>query len=312
MTTREAIKQNSGFSLMEIMIAVAILSSLSLLAARTIQQGLKNKTKIQEQLDDLSKIRNTLKVIETDISRAYHYRDVEKDLLDATKKKTPSTPAPATPPGAPPPQQPGVPPQTDSSEPAREVPRIDPSTHFMGSEEELHFVTSNVQRTTTDARVADFMEVGYFLKDCKNSEGSSRFRKCIYRRSSPYVDRDVTKGGEEISLVDNIAEFKLKYIGKGKQDWVKQWKSGQGGDSATTGNFPQAVEVSLVYEKELSGKRKKKYSMQIVVPIRFTNNKNDYATDNASATPSNGNPAGPQGQGPNTPGAPTTPTPPGG
>ena len=295
-------KQNqNGFSLLEIVIAVAILGSMSLLVARTIQQGLKNKTKIQEQLDDLSKIRNTLKVIETDITKAFHYRDVEKDLLDAIKKKSQTqaqTQQPQTP-GQPPPQ----PQPQPQPEPAREVPRQDPTTQFMGSEEELHFVTSNVQRTTTNSRIADFMEVGYFLRDCQNTEGSSRFRKCLYRRTSPYVDRDVTKGGEEIALVDNIAEFKLKYIGKGKQDWVKEWKSGAGGDSATTGNYPQAVEVSLVYEKELGGNRKKKYSMQIVVPIRFTNNKNDYGGSGLSTGSSDQN-AVPNTSGQSQPGGP--------
>lgn len=273
--TPSRVKWNqNGFSLLEIVIAVAILGSMSLLVARTIQQGLKNKTKIQEQLDDLSKIRNTLKVIEADITKAFHYRDVEKDLLEAIKKKNQQNQQQQQQPNTPgqPPQQP----QQQAQEPVREVPRQDPSTQFMGSAEELHFVTSNVQRTTTNSRVADFMEVGYFLRDCQSSDSGSRFRKCLYRRTSPYVDRDVTKGGEEIALVDNIAEFKLKYIGKGKQDWVSEWKSGAGSDSVTAGNYPQAVEVSLVYEKELSGNRKKKYSMQIVVPIRFTNNKNDY------------------------------------
>lgn len=293
-------QRRAGFSLLEIMISIAILGSMSLLVARTIQQGLKNKTKIQTQLDDLSKIRNTLKLMENDIMKAFHYRDIEKELQDAVKKKNqaPTTPQTPQPPGTPP-QQPTTP-QAPAEKP-REVPRVDPSTQFMGSEEELHFVTKNVQRTTVNSRIADFMEVGYALRDCPSSNTGSRFRKCLYRRSSPYVDDDVTKGGEEISLIDNIAEFKLRYIGKGKQDWVKEWKSEKGGDSATTGNYPQAVEVSLVYEKDLPGNRKKKYSMQIVVPIHFTNNKNDFADPNTSPAPTTLNPQT---------GAPTTPTPP--
>ncbi len=301
--TSSSMKWNqNGFSLLEIVIAVAILGSMSLLVARTIQQGLKNKTKIQDQLDDLSKIRNTLKVIENDISKAFHYRDVEKDLIDAIKKKNQSQQQQQTPPNTPGQPQPQAPQQPQAETP-REVPRKDPTTQFMGTAEELHFVTSNVQRTTTNSRIADFMEVGYFLRDCQNSEGGDRFRKCLYRRTSHYVDQDVTKGGEEIALVDNISEFTLKYIGKGKQDWATEWKSATGGDSATKDNYPQAVEVSLVYEKELTGKRKKKYSMQIVVPIRFTNNKNDYG---------GGQSTGSSNQNINPGGQPLTPPPPGG
>ncbi len=82
------------------------------------------------------------------------------------------------------------------------------------------------------------------------------------------------KGGEEMVLLDHVSEFKLRYLGKGKQDWVSTWKTtATGGDAVTTGNFPLAVEISLTYERELASGKEKKYSMQIVVPIRFPNNK---------------------------------------
>lgn len=293
MIRRYSSRSNLGFSLLEVLIALGILGTLSILVATSIQRGVRNKSNIQAQLDDLSQIRSALKVMETDINQAFHYRDFEKEFLEEVKKV--GTPGTTTPPagtpgaGTPAAGTPGagVPaagtnpqqPTTDlGSTTPREVPRISPVTHFVGENEKLNFVTKNVQRTAADSRIADFQEVGYVLKECDSFTGEGRAGSCIWRRSSPYVDSDVERGGEEMVLLDNVSEFKLRYFGKGKQDWVTQWKSTQAGDAVTTGNFPQGVEISLTYERIVENKKPKKYSMQIVVPLRFPNNPEKKAT----------------------------------
>lgn len=291
--------KNRGFTLIEVLITIAILGTMTLLVAQSIQNGTRNKAKIQEQVDDQSKVRNALLILQIDINKAFHYQDVEKEFADALKKKsqaaTPATPKPG---------QPGVPAPvaaaTTTAEKPRELPRIDPLTNFIGKEEQLDFVTKNAQRTIKDSRVADFQEVGYQLKDCRTVQGDSAAAKCLWRRTSPYVDHDVTKGGEEMVLLDHVTEFKLRYFGKGKQDWVKEWSSSASGDAITTGNFPLAVEVSLTYEREVNGKKKKKYKMQIVVPLRFPNNKEKSTTPIGTGQP---------GKDASTPAPGTTPTP---
>ena len=72
-------------------------------------------------------------------------------------------------------------------------------------------------------------------------------------------------------LLENISEFKLRYIGKEKEDWVSTWQTDEGGDTATKGKFPTAVEISMTIKRE-TGKKKKEYSMQVVSQIRFPNN----------------------------------------
>jgi hypothetical protein len=153
----------------------------------------------------------------------------------------------------------------------REVVRKDPATHFVGNGETLNFVTMNNARTVRDSKSADFAEVGYELKDCKSLKADAGSSKCLWRRSSPLVDLDVTKGGNEIVLLENVTEFKLRYIGKGKQEWVSDWRSDSGGDGVTKNNFPTAVEISLSLTKKEKG-RDRKYSMQVITPIHFPNN----------------------------------------
>lgn len=261
-------KNQRGFTLIEVMISVAILATMSMLAARSIQQGLKAKTKIQGQIDDVSRLRDALRLMERDLNLAYHHRDFELELQQLVKK--PATATAGTPPGS------GT--STPIPDPPREAARQDPTTNFVGTDEMMSFVTMNNARMIKNTRQADFVEVGYALKSCKSADGK-KSSKCLWRRSSNVVDDDVTSGGDEVVLLEDVTEFGLQYIGKGKQDYVKVWRSDKGGDAVTKGNFPQAVKVSITVQKEELGK-KKKYSMEIVSSIHFPNNK--------EATPANG------------------------
>ncbi len=270
-------KNNRGFTMIELMITITILATLTLLTAQAIQQAIQTKVKLQGQIDDVSRMRDTVRLIERDINLAYHYRDVEKELNDLVKKRnTPTAAGGGTgtggggfvPPGG------GI--TSDAQEELvnqerREVPRRDPVTHFVGNGESVNFPTMNNARTVRNSRQADFVEVGYTLRECKSLREGNASSKCLWRRSSPHVDLDITKGGDEVALLENVSEFKLRYMGKGKQDWVSDWRTDAQGDGVTKNKFPQAVEISITVEKTERGKAKK-YSMQIVAPIHFPNN----------------------------------------
>ncbi|ASD64043.1 type II secretion system protein GspJ [Bdellovibrio bacteriovorus] len=268
-------KHNRGFTMIELMITITILGTLTMLTAQAIQQAVKAKVKLQDQIDDVSRMRDGLRLLERDINLAYHYRDVEKELEQLMKKKNnnssnqngtiPDSSIPGVIPGG------QITNDMHEQPEQREVPRRDPETHFVGNNESINFVTMNNARTVRNTKQADFIEVGYALRDCKSLREGGGSSKCLWRRSSPYVDLDVTKGGDEVALLENVSEFKLRYMGKGKQDWANDWRTDAQGDAATKGKFPQAVEISLTVEKKTAGKSKK-YSMQLIVPIHFPNN----------------------------------------
>ncbi|MFM6928760.1 MAG: type II secretion system protein GspJ [Bdellovibrio sp.] len=266
-------KNNRGFTLIEVMITITILGTMTVLVAQAIQQSIKTKAKLSNQIDDVSHMRDAVRLVERDINLAYHYRDIEKEMLMLIRKQNQSQN-----------QQQGQQgfPQTgqiqQSSDPygstPREVPRKDPETHWIGTNESLNFVTMNNARTVRNTTQADVVEVGYALKECRSLRPGNEASKCVWRRSSPYVDLDVTKGGDEVVLLENVTEFKFRYLGKGKQDWVNDWRTDAQGDGATKGKFPQAVELSVTVERKESGKAKK-YSMQLVIPLHFPNNPED-------------------------------------
>jgi prepilin-type N-terminal cleavage/methylation domain-containing protein len=269
------IRSQKGFTLIEVMITIGILGMMTVLATQSIQQALKAKVKIQDQIDDVSRMRDALRLIEGDINEAFHYRNVEKELKDLMNKPaTPATPgAPGFPGAAPPGGNNPLFPQAVQPTPFVEAPPVDPTTHFIGTNEAVNFVTMNNARMVRNMKQADFIEVGYSLKSCKSITGEQNSSQCLWRRTTSWVDDDVTKGGDEVVLLENVTEFKLRYIGKGKEDWVTDWRTDQGGDAATKNNFPASVEVVItVQRKDPKSGKNRKYSMNIVAQVRFPNN----------------------------------------
>jgi len=284
-------KSRRGFTLLEVLIVVVIMATLSVLASQSIQQAIKNKIKLQTQVQDMSEVRDALKVIERDVNLAFHYADLETELRDMIKKKrlelnkggTPVTlPGGITTTTTTVPGTPAVPVYNpnDPNDPLNQkaIDRIDPTTNFIGHESEMYFPTLNSSRLTEGTQQADFIKVGYLLQSCKKPGQEKSSKSCLVRKSSSIVEGDITKQDEGVILLTDVSEFKLRYFGKGKQDWTSDWDSLQG-DAIAKNRFPDAVEISLTVEKGESDK-KKKISMQLVVPIRFPNN---YSQDAANA-----------------------------
>lgn len=301
--------KNRGFTLIETIITLVIMAVLTTLAARTIQQAFRAKAKIEDQIDLVSQVKDTLRLFERDVNLAYHYQDLEKELKedlqkDINKKCQPQqqgqpqgqqpgqgqpTPTPA-PQGQ---QQPGT---TicktqgyDKAYLVKTENRADPTTHFVAKENALNFVTSNTVRFMKDSPQADFSEIGYFIETCKNRP-DKKFEsgQCLFRRFSSLVDKDVTKGGTATQLIADVTEFKLKYYAKVQKDWRNEWNStDDGGEASTKGRYPEAIEVNLTVEppaKSASGNakgKKKKVSIQMIIPIHFPNNKETNENPNA-------------------------------
>ncbi len=278
-----------GFTLLEILITLGILSVMTVLIATAIQNALRAKVSLQGQIDDVSRIRDALRMIQGDLHLAFHYRDIEKEIQDLAKKNSQNSNQ-GTNPNQPSLPQPNPTPQPFGSGTQREVPRQDPETHFIGATERMDFVTLNNGRMLKDTRQSDFVEVGYSLKDCKSLSEDRKNSKCLWRRTSNTVDDDVTKGGEEIVLIEDVSEFKMRYFGKGKQDWNSEWRTDKGGDGATKGRFPLAIEVSLIVMKPQKKGKDKKYSFQYVIPIHFPNNPVDEKS--SSTNPNSGTSSG--------------------
>lgn len=288
------LKNARGFSLMEIIIAITILATLSILIGTSTSRALKAKRKIQAEVNDVSALRDTIKIIRADINLAYHHYDFEKEIYDqAMKPDAAKAPGAGGGTGQPQGQNP-FDPQQNQTGPKRENKREDPRTEFMGETDKINFVTMNQARLLTGELTADFMEVGYFAKRCTSLSRKEESSTCLFRRSQKILDADVTEGGMETPILENVSEFTLKYLGEGKTEWKSDWKTKGGADTTNNGQFPEAVEVNLAIETELDGK-KRKYSMQTIVPLHFPNNPKQKSSAGGAANPNGLLPGGTPG-----------------
>lgn len=254
--------KSKGFTLLEVIITLVILTAMILLISRSLQQTILFKKTLQLQLDDTSRIQEVIRVLEGDIQMAFHYTDYFKTIDEMILKKNQAekkTPTPQTP--TPPP----TPPEVLQAKP------IDPETHFVGDEKSMAFVTMNNSAFFSTEPQADFVTVGYSVKSCRSLNNDAESSNCLWRRVSRHVGPDPTKGGEEVAILDNITEFKLRYRGLEKDDWITNWRSNSKSDTGTISRFPDAVEISLKLEKKDQGKTRK-YSFQYVIPLHFPNN----------------------------------------
>lgn len=281
MSFRHLKKSNRGFTLLEVILAITILSTLTVLSTQAISRALKARTKIQAEVDDVSALRDSMRMIKSDINLAFHHRDFEKEIQDIVNKKSAA------------PLKPGAPNPPQAASPQRQTKRQDPVTDFVGTDTEMNFITLNGGRTVSNIQQADFVEVGYTLKSCNNLT-TKQASQCLYRRTQGLLDDDIKTGGNEIVMLENVTEFKLRYIGETKQDWVSQWNSTvNSSDAGTKGLFPDAVEVSLSIEREIE-KKQRTYSMQFVIPVHFPNNPDKSGSSSSNSGSSSG---ATQGQG---------------
>ncbi len=285
--------RNHGFSLVEIMVAIVILAGLSLLTAQAIRSGVTSRDKFNREILADSEVRDSLRVMERDINLAFHHRDIftemynqiERDRVAAAQKKS----GQANPQGGPPL---GTDPFA-GIQPAQEKKPPKNLTAFVGDTQSVHFTALTNIRTQRDSQESEQAEVGYYLKGCNSRGGKDRGRQgpkssqCLYRRLSALLDDDVTQGGNEVVLLENVQEFKLRYFGPKRDDWVENWKTGEGGDAISKLNFPYAVEVSLsVHNKD--DPKAREVSMMLVAPIRFPNNPPEKKSDGTTAAPGTG------------------------
>ena len=56
-------RSQSGFTMIELMITIAILATLTVLTAQSISQAVKAKIKLQDQMDDVSRMRDAVRLI---------------------------------------------------------------------------------------------------------------------------------------------------------------------------------------------------------------------------------------------------------
>lgn len=277
-------RRESGFTLIEVIVALVILAGLSILTAQAIRSGVENRDQVSGELSREAKVSDALNIIRNDVSLAFHHRDLTVRMLNEIMK--PPTPAAPTPDlnGNIPPTPP--PPPFDPNAPPPPTPRPTPPavTDFQGDAQSMHFTSLANIRVIKDAKESAQAKIGYFLKSCSSvspKTGQKQSSNCLIRSVAPWFDEDVTKGGTETVLLENVLEFNLRYMAVGSDDLLESWKMKEGSDKLTKDKFPFAVEVTISAQDK-NDPKDKRVTASALIPIRFPNNPPPSPTPDAS------------------------------
>ena len=268
------LNKQDGFTLIEVMVALTIMAVLAVLTSQAMKSAVDNRVALSAEISRDQRLADTLRLMRSDIANAFHYRDLNIQMLNEILKPTPDPNAANSGQpggfGAPPAGGAPAAPVTAS---ALGTPRPTPIqvTNFVGDTNSLYLTTTTNMRTIKDTQESDLAKIGYFTKSCKSPGERGGNSNCLYRSTSPFLDDDVTKGGNELMLAEHVEEFKLRYLGPDHDDYMPQWKTDKNGDDSTKDIFPYAVEITLtLYDK--TNKKDKPVTGTILAPINFPNN----------------------------------------
>lgn len=242
--------------MIEIMIVTLIMAIMATVAARSVKTAMQNKKKIDARLRTETVVFDALRLMATDIEKAFHYQyalyEMERQALTKVMAANP--------------------PQAGQPNPMQNLVVPERRTQLIGKTDSLHFTTINHLRTTANAQEGNQIEVGYYLNTCK-SRITGKSSTCLWRRNSLIIDNDVTRDGTATPLVENVTQLKFEYMSdsNNNKEWRSTWLTDANGDNVTQNMFPYLVRITLeVHDKE--SKDIAAFKQTVVANIRFTNN----------------------------------------
>ncbi len=182
---------NKGFTLIELMLALAIYTIIGITTVKQLTQIQNTKKLAFQELDLYNDVRATLSLMRYDLSQSFH---VLLDDLGPEIKKA-----------------------VDINSPA-------PHTLFDGRRNQLIFTSLSHRVYYADKQESDQTEISYFLQPKQGNKFPS-----LMKRESELIDENLYQGGQVYTLVDNVTTLEFQYWNEKLQKWVDDWNS-DGGD----------------------------------------------------------------------------------
>lgn len=226
-----------GFTILELLIAIVILSFISLATTRLYQQSFKVRDTLQTEGEFYNAIRLGITIIEEDINQIYspHLILVSKQPLDQKAATDLNV----------------IFQGTEKRETKFWNPVISPSgirpSRFVGEENSMSFVTCSNRRIYKESPESDFLKIKYELVNDKDPEDGHENTQILSRKTSTNVfdledDESKDKTLRMTPVLKGVKKLVFKYYSKKKAKWYTKW------DTSTTdflNIFPDVVEMSV-------------------------------------------------------------------
>lgn len=223
----------AGFTIVEIMIAIAILVTITGLTWTSISSMYKTRDIVEERTERYQVVRITMRRMASELASAY----IAGEEFG----------------GEPLPGEEFVEPNSEEElAAALAAAREEPIQYGMiGREDEINFSSFANQRTVESERASHHAEIGYFVRRERNDDGDMVNK--LMRRADSTPDDDLTRGGVIYTMLEDIEEIEFEYwdagtaelgtfeeIGQGR--WVNSWDTTR---REHAGRLPQRIRITL-------------------------------------------------------------------
>jgi len=202
------IPNSKGFTLIEVLLAVAILAVLITVVYGSFSTASRNIQQAEERRDDTDLARALLSRMSDDIANAYV--------------------------------------NTAMNSPTLLTIFFGKKEEVEGGEEKIRHDSINLTTLTNwrrpNTKETELWEVGYYFKE--NPESPEGQRYSLYRREKRLLSRDspALEGGDEYELSDRIESLQIRYYNGMSKQWVDEW------DTRKIPVFPAVAEITLVLD----------------------------------------------------------------
>jgi prepilin-type N-terminal cleavage/methylation domain-containing protein len=222
---------SKGLTLIEIMIAMALLSLLSVFVYNATTRGFEVNRNLSSESNDYLAIAVSLDTLEADLSQFYSPATPEpinpnntNPALNTNPTSTETSPS----------QFWSIPIGADGLRRSR----------FVGTKDKITFVSNGHHRIQKDARESDFIKVTWEI--VQNKTGAYSLQRSIDTDAFNITDRTsaTDKGGERTILIDNVGSGKFTFYRKEKDAWDDAWDS-EGSYVKADLRYPQLISLKL-------------------------------------------------------------------
>lgn len=177
-------RNHRGFTLMEVMIAVAITALMGALVTASFTTSFKAREIVEGESERYRMIRAAMNRMTREISAAFI-----SDRYDSKRYRD----------------------------------QNDRPTNFIGERDKLLFTSLAHQRLYADAKESDQMVVEYSVKRSPSEDKEARNRQDIIRRENPILEERLERGGTEDILFEGVKKLEFAYWDSDKKEWDDEW-----------------------------------------------------------------------------------------
>ena len=179
-----------GFTLLEVLVSLALFTIIRVATAKHLQQVLSTKNVAFNEIQIYDSMRTAISIMRYDLSQAFHI--LYDDLGEENKQLLLQNQAV-------------------------------PHTLFDGRKSEMVFTSLSHRVYYLQRRETEQAEISYYLQNLNGSEFPS-----LMKRETGLIDDKPYEGGSIYTIIDNVFSMSFQYWDGKTERWVDDWSSDDG------------------------------------------------------------------------------------